>query len=158
MTERPAEGQGTYQRLPVVGSLLRRQRREAERVITGLVDATMRDTVGLNAIVRRLNILNFEAIIARLDIGAIASRLDIAGIVDRLDIDALLARIDINAIIARLDIDAIAARIDMGAIVERLDIDAVATRLDVAELVARLDSAKRDDQPADDVGPLGDGG
>jgi hypothetical protein len=137
MTERPAEGQGTYQRLPVVGSLLRRQRREAERVITGLVDATMRDTVGLNAIVRRLNI---DPIIARLDIGAIASRLDIAAIVDRLDIDALLARIDINAIIARLDIDAIAARID------------------VAELVARLDSAKRDDQPADDVGPLGDGG
>jgi len=30
MTERSAEGQGTYQRLPVVGSLLRRQRREAK--------------------------------------------------------------------------------------------------------------------------------
>ena len=100
MTER-SEGQGTYQRLPGVGGLLRRQRREAERVITGLVDATMRDTVGLHAIVRRLNI---DAIIARLDIGDIVSRLDI-------DVDTILERLDVDAIVARLDVDeAVAGR------------------------------------------------
>src|SRR5882757_3031767 len=137
MTERSDQGHGSYRRLPGVGGLLRRQRQEAERVISGLVDATMRDTVGLNMIVRRLNI---DAIIARLDIGAIVSRLDIAEIVARLDIDALLARLDINAIIDRLDINAIADRVDVGAIVARLDIDAVVARLDMDEVVAKLDS------------------
>jgi hypothetical protein len=135
--------------LPVVGGLLRRQRREAERVVSGLIDALLRDSIGLDAIVRRL--LDIDAIVARLDIGEIAARLDIDAIVSRLDLGAIVARLDIGEVVARLDIDAIVSRLDLGAIVARLDVDAIVGRLDMNEVVASLDFSKLADQVVEDV-------
>jgi hypothetical protein len=148
MTEAFVQVYRVYEGLPVVGGLLRRQRREAERFVSGLIDAMARDSIGLDVIVRRLDI---DAIVARLDIGEIVARLDIGEIVARLDIGEIVARLDIGEIVARLDIDAIVSRLDLGAIVARLDIDAIVGRLDMNEVVASLDFSKLADQVAEDV-------
>lgn len=140
MTDEPAPAHRGYEGLPVVGGLLRRQRQEAERLVSGVVEALMRDSIGLDMIVRRLNI---DAIVARLDIGEIVARLNISEIVARLDIDEIVARLDIDAIVARLDIDALVAR---------LDIDAIVARLDMNEVVARIDFPKLANRIVDDVG------
>ncbi len=97
-----------YERLPVVGGLLRRQRREVERIASALIAAVMRDNLGVDTIVRRLDI---DAIVARLDIGEIVDRLDIDAIVDRLDIDAIVARLDMNEVVARLDLSKFADQV-----------------------------------------------
>jgi hypothetical protein len=148
MTDAFPQASRVYEGLPVVGGLLRRQRREAERIASGLIAAVMRDSIGLDTIVRRLNI---DAIVARLDIGEIVARLDIDAIVARLDVGAIVDRLDIDAIVDRLDIEAIVARLDVGAIVARLDIDAIVARLDMNEVVARLDFSKLADQVVEDV-------
>ncbi|MEB4207840.1 hypothetical protein [Mycobacterium sp. 94-17] len=128
-----------FEGLPVVGGLLRRQRREAERAISGVIDSIMRDSIGIDLIVQRLNL---DAVVARLDIGEIVARLDI---------DKIVSRLDISAIVARLDIDAIVARLDVDAIVAQLDIDAIVARLDMNDVVARIDFAKLTDQMVGDI-------
>jgi len=112
---------GVYEGLPVIGGLLRRQRLEAQRLASGLIDALLRDSIALDVIVQRLNI------------------------------DDIVARLNIDEIVARLDIDAIVARLDVGAIVARLDIDAIVGRLDMNEVVARIDLSKLADQVVEDV-------
>ncbi len=132
----------------MVGGLLRRQRREAGRVVSGLIDAMLRDSVGLDVIVRRLDI---DAIVARLDIDEIVARLDVDAIVSRLDVGAIVARLDIGEVVARLDVDAIVSRLDVGAIVARLDADSIVARLDMNEVVGSLDFSKLADQVVEDV-------
>ncbi len=144
--------------LPIVGNLLRRQRREAERALHGLVDTVVRDGKSLERLVRRINMdaiiarLDINGIVARIDLDAFLARLDINTIVQRLDVDAMLARLDMQAIVDRLDVDAMLARLDMDAIVARVDLDALLARLDPAALdalAARVDLAKRENRPQD---------
>lgn len=108
MTDEADPTRRAYEGIPVVGGLLRRQRREAERAISSLAAALMRDNIGLDMIVRRLDI---DAIVARLDIGEIVARLDIDAIVARLDIDAIVARLDMNEVVARIDFPKLANQI-----------------------------------------------
>lgn len=123
--------------LPKVSGLLRRQRREAERALFGLVDTIVGDSISLERIVRRINI---NAIIARLDIAEIISRLDIDALMARIDINAIIARVDIEAIVARVDLDAIIARLDMNEVIARMDLESLADRItDGAESANRLD-------------------
>jgi hypothetical protein len=72
---------------------------EAERIAGGLIAAVIRDSIGLDTIVRRLDI---DAIVARLDIGEIVARLDI---------DAIIARLDMNKVMARLDFSKLADQV-----------------------------------------------
>ena len=101
----------------MVGGLLGRQRREAERVVSGLIDRMLRDSISLDAIVRRLDI---DAIVARLDIGEIVAHLDIDAIVSRLDLEAIVARLDIDSIVARLDMNEVMAGLDFSKLADQI--------------------------------------
>jgi hypothetical protein len=57
--------------------------------------------------------------------------------------EALLARLDLDAVARRLDLDALASRLDVDALVDRVDVDRVLARTDVAGL-ARYIAAEID--------------
>ncbi len=139
MTDAFAQMYRLYEGLPVVGGFFRRQRRDAERAVSGVIDARLRDSISLDAIVRRI------------DVGEIVARLDVGEIVARLDVGEIVARLDVGEIVDRLDVGEIVDRLDVGAIVDRLDIDAVVARLDMNEVVAKLDFTKLAKQVVEDV-------
>ena len=96
----------------------------------------------LTAVVKQY--VDLDAIVAGVDLDAVASRLDVLAVVDRIDLTTLVQqRVDLDAIVAGVDLDAIASRLDVDAVAARLDIEAVLNRLDLGaiaeEVIAAID-------------------
>ena len=125
------------------------QRVLAEDAVARLLDLLV--PVVAVEVLRRLDLttvvkqyVDLDAIVAGVDLDAVASRLDVLAVVERLDLTALVQqRVDLNAIVAGVDLDAIASRLDVDAVAARLDVDAVIDRLDLAaiaeEVIAAVD-------------------
>jgi hypothetical protein len=79
-----------------------------------------------------------DAIIERVDIGAVVRRVPLADIIAAIDIDALLDQVDMNAILAHVDVDALLERIDVDGIVARVDIAAMLDRVDMTSIVGEV--------------------
>jgi len=79
-----------------------------------------------------------DAVIERVDIGAVVRRVPLAEIIAAIDIDALLDQVDMNAILAHVDVDALLERIDVDGIVARVDIAAMLDRVDMTSIVGEV--------------------
>jgi hypothetical protein len=79
-----------------------------------------------------------DAVIERVDIGAVVRRVPLADIIAAIDIDALLDQVDMNAILAHVDVDALLERIDVDGIVARVDISAMLDRVDMTSIVGEV--------------------
>jgi hypothetical protein len=79
-----------------------------------------------------------DAIIERVDIGAVVRRVPLAEIIAAIDIDELLDQVDMNAILAHVDVDALLERIDVDGIVARVDIAAMLDRVDMTSIVGEV--------------------
>jgi hypothetical protein len=125
------------------------QRVLAEDAVARLLDLLV--PVVAVEVLRRLDLttvvkqyVDLDAVVAGVDLDAVAGRLDVLAVVDRIDLTALVQqRVDLNAIVAGVDLDAIASRLDVDAVAARLDVDAVIDRLDLGaiaeEVIAAID-------------------
>ena len=59
------------------------------------------------------------------------------------DLDALVATVDLDAVAARLDVEAVIARVDLDQVATRIDVEAILDRLDLTETVLRRVDLKR---------------
>lgn len=59
------------------------------------------------------------------------------------DLDALVATVDLDAVAARLDVEAVIARVDLDQVAARIDVEAILDRLDLTETVLRRVDLKR---------------
>ena len=79
-----------------------------------------------------------DAILERVDVGAVVRRVPLADIIAAIDIDELLDQVDMNAILAHVDVDALLERIDVDGIVARVDISAMLDRVDMTSIVGEV--------------------
>jgi len=56
-------------------------------------------------------------------------------------VDALVGRIDLGAVLARVDLDDVLAKVDINALLQRVDIDALLERTELGSVIARSGSA-----------------
>lgn len=116
--------------------------------VIGRVAPTILRQVDLDAIVAQLDVdaiaeqLDLDALVGRLDVNIVADRLDLDALVGRLDVDSIAQRLDLDALVDRLDVNSIADRLDLDALVGRLDVNAIAAQLDLDEVVGRVDIAQ----------------
>ena len=80
-----------------------------------------------------------DALIERIDIGAVMGRVPLAEILGAVDIDAILDQVDINQVLAHVDVDGLIQRVDVDGLIQRVDVDGLMTRVDVAALLDRID-------------------
>ena len=125
------------------------QRVIAEDTVARLLDLLV--PVVAVEVLRRLDLttvvkdyVDVDAIVAGVDLDAVAARLDVLAVVERIDLTTLVQqRVDLNAIVAGVDLDAIASRIDVDAVAARLDVEAVLDRLDLGaiaeDVIAAID-------------------
>jgi len=125
------------------------QRMVAEDTVARLLDVLV--PVVAVQVLRRLDLttvvkqyVDLDAIVAGVDLDAVAARLDVLAVVNRIDLTALVReRVDLDAIVGGVDLDAIASRLDVDAVAARLDVEAVLNRLDLGaiaeEVLAAID-------------------
>jgi len=120
---------------------LARLRREAVELLDLLVPIIAREVIGridLNEVVRRQVAL--DALVATVDLDAIARRLDVDAVVARLDLNRIVReRVDLDGLVATVDLDAVAARLDIDAVIDRIDLvglaEAVIAEVDLPEII-----------------------
>ena len=116
---------------------------------------TRRREDAVAAFVRRMVPAVAEAVLARVDVAAIAQRLPIGEIVTELvaaiDLDALLDLVDLDAVLARINVDALLLRVDVDGIVRRVDVEALMQRVDLDALMTRIEMKPIVDRVLDDV-------
>lgn len=104
----------------------------------GAIEATQREDAAIDFLVQLVPAFA-EAVLHRIDLGALITRLDLGAVLQEVDLDALLDAVDLNAILARVDLNALLTNVDLNALLAKVDLNALLTGVDLQALLAGVD-------------------
>jgi len=118
----------------VLGLPLVEERLAPRRALSRLAERGRQERAAATADLQHLVAALVPAVTA-----AVLDRIDLTAVVrDRVALDALVAEVDVDAVAGRIDVDAVVARVDVDTIANRVDLDAIVDRLDLVGLANRV--------------------
>ncbi len=115
-------------------------------LVPRLLEAIL-DQVDLSEIV--MEHVDLNEVARTIDADAIVARVDIDAIADRLDLNRAIKRVDVNAVVALADLDAAATRINIDRILDRVDLVGIARtlldELDLPEIIRQSSGSMASD-------------
>jgi hypothetical protein len=79
-----------------------------------------------------------DALIERINIGAVMERVPLGEILGAVDIDAILDQVDLNQVLTHVDVDGLIQRVDLDSLMTRVDVAALLDRIDLSSIVGEV--------------------
>ena len=86
-----------------------------------------------------VEVLDVNALIARVDLNVVLGRIELNSLLHRVDLNEVLNQVDLNQVLETVDLNELLDRVDMDKLMARVDINQLASRFDVDALVKNTD-------------------
>lgn len=86
-----------------------------------------------------VDLLDVNALIARIDLNLVLGRVELNSLLRRVDLNEVLHHVDLNQVLETVDLNEVLDRVDMDKLMARVDINQIAGRIDVEALVKNTD-------------------
>ena len=113
-------------------------RRSASRRVAGHVES-FAQAVAQRVIDLAVEVLDVNALIARIDLNVVLGRINLNSVLDRVDLNEVIDQVDLNQVLETVDLNEVLDRVDMNKLMAKVDINQLASRIDVEALVKNTD-------------------